>query len=572
MRFQQLTIGHKITAGFGAILLLVVVSGLLNLLGINVIVQKAEEVIEGNKLDSVLAQKVVDHLSWTNKVPTALINLQAKSVEVETDDHKCALGKWLYGEERKQAEATTPSLAPLLSALEVPHAHLHQTAIAINKALESSSQASSEEGAASGRSKAVDIYLHQTLAALKEVQGQLAKIREQARADISTDTAMLTSTNDFKRNTVIGTVVTVLVGLALAFVIIRGSTKLLAKIADDIQDNATQVATAAASISEASLALAKAAADQASAIQQTAAALEESSQMSMQTSELTAGSQVLMNQNIEKSGQTLKALVELTRSMAQIEEDSGAIRSIINTIGSIAFQTNLLALNAAVEAARAGEAGAGFAVVADEVKNLATRTAEAAKNTQQLLDNTMARVSASAESLKQVNADFDHIVTSATGIGDKTTAITDATKEQASGIAEISKATQEIEAITQNVQAASQSAAQAAEQLTDQSEEMGVMVADLVAMVYGKDQAKLISATQRQVTCWEIKNCPPERRDTCPAYPEHGGQCWMVTATLCGGKEQGSYHDKMANCKQCNVYLDAHGRTIQTQLPVLSKG
>jgi methyl-accepting chemotaxis protein len=59
-----------------------------------------------------------------------------------------------------------------------------------------------------------------------------------------------------------------------------------------------------------------------------------------------------------------------------------------------------------------------------------------------------------------------------------------------------------------------------------------------------------------------MKNCPPERRNSCPAYPQHGGQCWMVTATLCGGKEQGSYHDKMTNCKKCNVYLDAHGRTI----------
>jgi len=562
MRFQQLTIGQKITTGFGAILTLVLISGLLNLFGINGIVQKAEEVIGGNKLDSVLAQKVVDHLSWTNKVPTALVDLQSTKVEVETDDHKCGLGKWLYGEERKQAEAATPSLAPLFKALEAPHAHLHQTAIAINEALQNKDN---------GRTQAVGIYLNQTLPTLKEVQGQLGKIREQARAEISTDQVMLESTYAFKRNTIIGTVITILVGLGLAFVIIRGSTKLLARIADDIQGNATQVAAAAASISDASQALAEDAAKQATAIQQTAAALEESSQMSAQTSALTTGSQILMNQNIEKSGQTLKSLVELTRSMAQIEQDSDAIRAIINVIGSIAFQTNLLALNAAVEAARAGEAGAGFAVVADEVKNLATRTAEAAGNTQQLLDNTMNRVTASAEALKQINADFDHIVTSATGIGDKTTAITDATKDQAAGLAEISKSTQEIESITQNVQQASQDAAEAAEQLTDQSEEMGVMVADLVAMVYGKDRAKLISATTRKVTCWEMKNCPHDRRSTCPAYPAHGGQCWMVTATLCGGKEQGSYHDKMANCKKCNVYLDAHGRAIQSPLPDLRK-
>lgn len=560
MSFQQLTIGQKITVGFGAILLLVLASGLLNLVGINGIVAKAADVIAGNKLDGLLAQKVVDHLSWTNKVTSALIDPQVRKVEVETDDHKCGLGKWLYGSERQEIATATPALAPLLKALEAPHAKLHQTAVAINLALQE---------ADGGHAKAADIYLQQTLPILKDLQGQLGKIREQARAEISTDEAMLVATRSFKRNILLGSVITLLVGLGLAGVIIRGSTKLLAKIADDIQGNAAAVAAAAAAITEASQSLAGDAVHQASAIQQTAAALNESSQMSAQTSTLTAGSQVLMNQNIEKSGQTLKALIELTRNMAQIEEDSGSIRSIINTIGSIAFQTNLLALNAAVEAARAGEAGAGFAVVADEVKNLATRTAEAAKTTQQLLDNTMTRVTVSAESLKQVNADFDHIVTSATGIGDKTTAITEATKDQAIGLSEISKANAEIELITQNLQSASQATAEAAEQLSDQSEEMGVMVADLVAMVYGKGQAKLVSASKHQVTCWEMKNCPADRRNSCPAYPQHGGQCWMVTATLCGGKEQGSYHDKMANCKKCNVYLDAHGRTLQAQLPDL---
>jgi hypothetical protein len=97
---------------------------------------------------------------------------------------------------------------------------------------------------------------------------------------------------------------------------------------------------------------------------------------------------------------------------------------------------------------------------------------------------------------------------------------------------------------------------------------MGVMVADLVAMVYGKGKVNLISAAKHQVTCWEMKNCPPDRRNSCPAYPNHGGQCWMVTATLCGGKEQGSYHEKMANCRKCDVHLIAHGKATQ---PLLAK-
>lgn len=562
MRFSNLTIGKKIATGFGSILALVILFSLFNFFGINIIVHQAGEVIAGNTLDAILAQKVVDHLTWTNKLNGALVDSQVTKAAVETNDHLCGLGKWLYGEGRTEAEAMDPHLAPLLSALEQPHSHLHQTAIAINTAIEKNG---------SDRAEAVGIYLTQTLPALAEVQGHLKKIRDQARSDIRTDQEMLASTNTFKQTAAIGAMITVLVGLGLAYVIVRGSTKLLAKVADDIKDNAAKVTMAAASINAASRDLAQDANSQAAAVEQTSAALEESTAMSQQTSDLTAGSQALMNQNIEKSGQTLKALVELTRSMAQIEQDSDSIRSIINTIGSIAFQTNLLALNAAVEAARAGEAGAGFAVVADEVKNLANRSAEAAKTTQELLDGTISRVTSSAEALKQVNADFEHIVTSATGIGDKTTAITLATRQQAVGLVEISKASQELEQITMNVQSAARTTNETAEQLTDQAEEMGIMVADLVAMVYGKDQVTLMSATKNQVTCWEIKNCPTDRRNSCPAYPDHGGQCWMVTATLCGGNEQGSYHDKMANCKKCNVYLDAHGRTIQAQLPDLRK-
>ncbi|MBU4154253.1 MAG: CZB domain-containing protein [Proteobacteria bacterium] len=560
MRFSNLTIGKKIASGFGAILTLVIIFSVLSFFGINTIVHKAKEVIAGNTLDATLAQKVVDHLTWTNKLNTALVDAKATQVGVETDDHKCGLGKWLYGEGRTEAEAMAPHLAPLLKDLEQPHSNLHQTAIAINTSM-------GKQG--SDRTEAVSIYLTKTLPALSEVQGHLKKIREQGRADISTDQAMLKSSNSFKQNTIIGSIVTLLVGLGLALVIVRGSTKLLAKVADDIKDNAAKVTSAAASINTASQDLARNASSQAAAMEQTATALEESTAMSQQTSDLTAGSQALMNQNIEKSGQTLKALVDLTRSMAQIEQDSDKIRSIINTIGSIAFQTNLLALNAAVEAARAGEAGAGFAVVADEVKNLANRTAEAARTTQQLLDDTISRVTASAEALKQVNTDFDHIVSSATGIGEKTSAITEATHQQANGLVEISKSSQELEQITVSVQRAAQTTAEAAEQLTDQAEEMGIMVADLVAMVYGKDQVTLTSAAKNDVTCWEIKNCPTDRRNSCPAYPEHGGQCWMVTATLCGGQEQGSYHEKMTNCKKCNVYLDAHGRPVQAQLPNL---
>ena len=369
-----------------------------------------------------------------------------------------------------------------------------------------------------------------------------------------------------------GTFVVLILGGIIALLMVKGTGEVLAKIADGIEENAKSVAVAADEILAVSQLLSDDAGQQSTSVQETTTALDEIDVMSKQTAELTAGSEALMNENIEKSGQSLKSLVELTRSMAEIENDSGSIRAIINTIDSIAFQTNLLALNAAVEAARAGEAGAGFAVVADEVKNLANRAAKAAKETQVLLDKNVDMIGQSAEELKKINIDFDNIVTTATGIGEKTSAITMASEQQSRSIDEITKASMGLDQMTQELTNTAMNTSDAAEKIAAQSEEMEVMVANLMALVYGRQRKTLsVVSAKSNVTCWEMKNCPDERRNNCPAYPDDGGKCWTVTATLCGGKEQGTYHEKMANCRKCNVYEKAKGedrREIARRTPI----
>ncbi|MBU0673942.1 MAG: hypothetical protein KJ950_04795 [Proteobacteria bacterium] len=354
--------------------------------------------------------------------------------------------------------------------------------------------------------------------------------------------------------------ITAVVGaLLVAYFNYRDIRLLMARVAEGIELSARAIAQAANDMTRISRGLTNNATKQTNTVQETGAALEEIATISRETAELTAGSEKLMNKNIEKSGQSLKALVNLTRNMTQIEEESGQIRKIINTIDAIAFQTNLLALNAAVEAARAGAAGAGFSVVAAEVKTLASRTAEAAKNTETLLDNTINQVIASAESLKQINNDFDVIVSTATNIGDKTTAITKATLHQSEGLDEIAKASIDIDQVTQSLSLEAASVAKAASSLTGQAEEMGVMVTHLMTLVFGRrHQIKAITTTRSDISCWEMKNCPGDRRDLCPAYPDQGSACWTVTGTQCGGKEQGSYHDKITNCSKCNVFIAAH--------------
>ncbi len=269
--------------------------------------------------------------------------------------------------------------------------------------------------------------------------------------------------------------------ILLAGYIVRPVNQVIAGLAE----SAYQVASAAEEVSANSQIQSENASDQAAAVEETSASLEEMSAMSRETSDLTLGAKQLMNENIEKSGRSLKALIELTRKMTQIEADSGQMGQIIKTIDEIAFQTNLLALNAAIEAARAGAAGAGFAVVADEVRTLALRTTEAAKNTQVLLESAVGRVSQATRSIRDINKDFEGIIESATIMGEKTAAITEASKEVSRGIEQVSLSSSDIEKVTQQVAATSEDSAAVSEELAAQAEVMKAFVNELAKLVGG---------------------------------------------------------------------------------------
>ena len=107
--------------------------GALSYTGVGGIVSNASEVITGNKLDGNLAQKEVDHLNWANKVSSLLTDDAVTELSVQTDDHKCAFGQWLYGQGRKDAEVAVPSIAPMLKEIESYHAQLHASAVEIGE-------------------------------------------------------------------------------------------------------------------------------------------------------------------------------------------------------------------------------------------------------------------------------------------------------------------------------------------------------------------------------------------------------------------------------------------------------
>ena len=257
----------------------------------------------------------------------------------------------------------------------------------------------------------------------------------------------------------------------------------LRRVVKGLSDGAAQMTTISAEIAETSQALSDRASRQAAAVEETSVSLEEMTARSRETADLTKGAEALMSNNIAKSGQSLKSLIELTREMGRIEAESDQMRQIIKTIDEIAFQTNLLALNAAIEAARAGEAGTGFSVVADEVRNLALRATEAAGHTATLLDQAVRRVSGAAQSIKALNADFEGIIESATVIGEKTEAITEASRDQSREISQVSQSASDLDELAQKLSATSVDSAAAAEQLAGQAGRLRAVVDELLKMV-----------------------------------------------------------------------------------------
>jgi methyl-accepting chemotaxis protein len=282
-----------------------------------------------------------------------------------------------------------------------------------------------------------------------------------------------------------GALAAVILGLAAAFFIIRSITRPIKRVIEGLLEDSEKVSAASIQVSSASQSLAEGASEQASGLEETSASMEEMSSMTKQNADHARQAKIMMgeaqgivkkvNTHMDQMGQ---AITEITRS----SEETG---KIIKTIDEIAFQTNLLALNAAVEAARAGEAGAGFAVVANEVRNLAMRAAEAAKNTSNLIENTITAIKNGNELTATTREAFRENTLVAGKISDLIDEIASASEEQAQGINQVSQAVTEMDRVVQQNAAAAEESAAASEELNVQAAQMKNMVDDLVILVEG---------------------------------------------------------------------------------------
>ncbi|MGE0085469.1 MAG: methyl-accepting chemotaxis protein [Desulfococcaceae bacterium] len=285
-----------------------------------------------------------------------------------------------------------------------------------------------------------------------------------------------------------GTVFTVIIILSIAYFISKGIAKPVNRSVESLIEISENVASSAVQTASASQQLAEKTSEQAASLEEAVSSLEQISSMTGQNAENIKNTDNIMKNVRHIVKKADDSMGRLTNSMAGISDASEKIRKIIKTIDEIAFQTNLLALNAAVEAARAGETGAGFAVVADEVRNLAMRAASEAKNTANLIEDTIRKVRVGTEYVAETNESFSDVVKNVADAVNLLADISAASDEQKRGVEQVNIAVSEMDKIVQQNASNAEESASASEEMNALSEKMKEVVKELVFLVKGGNE------------------------------------------------------------------------------------
>ncbi len=288
----------------------------------------------------------------------------------------------------------------------------------------------------------------------------------------------------------------------------------LVELVSDVRASADSIATGSKQIAQGNQDLSQRTEEQASSLEETASSMEELTSTVKQNAENAKQANQLAKGASEIAMKGGSVVSQVVGTMSSINESSRKIVDIISVIDGIAFQTNILALNAAVEAARAGEQGRGFAVVAAEVRNLAQRSAAAAKEIKALIGDSVEKVEGGTKLVDEAGKTMEEIVTAVKRVTDIMAEISAASSEQSAGIEQVNQAITQMDEVTQQNAALVEEAAAAAESLEEQAQNLAT-----AASVFKLDNngSSSRASTSRQLAAPAAKTAVALHRATTPA-------------------------------------------------------
>jgi methyl-accepting chemotaxis protein len=296
-------------------------------------------------------------------------------------------------------------------------------------------------------------------------------------------------------------VIVIIFGTLAGFVMHYQIIAPLVRVLKKLTTLSDQVRITSSQLSASSQSIADGASEQAAALEETSSALEEIATMTQNNAVHAHSANDLAAHTHRAAATGTEGMTQMNHAMEEIQTASSNIAKIIKTIDEIAFQTNILALNAAVEAARAGEAGLGFAVVAEEVRNLAKRSAVAARETADIIDDSLRKTQNGARVSTEVAKNFQEITDKARQVNQLVAQIATASQEQNQGIGQLNTSVRSMDAVTQNNAANAEESAGVAVELNAQADTLRAIIEELSGLLSNQADASMtISGTDREAS------------------------------------------------------------------------